>query len=109
MVQAKSNAASPKDDVQQLSEQIAALKHDLSDISHTIAQLGASSRDAASQQVRGAAGHLREKGERGLRSAQQQAEELGHQASDAVRNQPGLAVGVAVAIGFLLGFMSGRR
>ena len=109
MVQTKSRAASPQRDVEQLSQQIAELRDDLSEISHTIAQLGASSRDAASRQVRDTAVHLRERGERGLRSAQHQAEELGHQATDAVRSQPALAVGVAVGLGFLLGYLSGRK
>lgn len=109
MVQTKSTAAFAQREIEQLSEQIAGLKDELADISHTIAQLGSSSRDVATRQVRDTASHLRARGERGLRSAQHQAEELGHQATDAVRNQPALAVGIAVGLGFLLGYLSGRK
>jgi ElaB/YqjD/DUF883 family membrane-anchored ribosome-binding protein len=34
---------------------------------------------------------------------------MGQQAADQVRNQPAAAVGLAVGLGFLVGFMTGRK
>ncbi len=108
MAQAKT-AATPERDIEQLSEQIAALKQDMAEISHTLGELGRSSRDAAAGQARRKASELRAAGERQIDAAQHRAEELGHQAADAVRQQPAAAVGLAVGVGFLLGFMTGRK
>ena len=108
MAQAKSNS-SPQDDIDQLSEQISDLKKDLADISKSLASLGSSSSEAAVEQARKTASELREAGERNLHRAQSQAAEMGHQANDAIRNHPSTAVGLAVGIGFLLGFITGRK
>lgn len=110
MAQAKAaESSTPQKDIEHLSEQIATLKRDMAEISHTLGDLGRSSRDAAADQARRKAAELRAAGERQIDAAQHRAEELGHQAADAVRQQPAAAVGLAVAVGFLLGFMTGRK
>ncbi len=109
MAQAKSNKASPQQDIEQLNEQIASLKQDISEISQTLTELGKSSRAAAGEQVRETAAHVRDAGQEHLHAAQYRAEEMGQQAADTVRNQPAASVGLAVGLGFLLGFMTGRK
>jgi ElaB/YqjD/DUF883 family membrane-anchored ribosome-binding protein len=109
MAQSRTTDASPQKDIDQLSEQIATLRQDISDISQTLSGLGRSSRDAASEQARQKAADLRDAGQRQMHNAQYRAEEMGQQAADQVRNQPAAAVGLAVGLGFLLGFMTGRK
>lgn len=108
MAQSKSNAA-PQQDIEQLSEQISALKQDVSAVSETLAELGKSTRDAAATNARRKAAHLREVGETQFEAAQHRAGEIGQNATEAVRQQPATFVGLAVGLGFLLGFVSGRK
>src|SRR6056297_3251344 len=103
MAQAKTSNASPQQDIEQLNDQIASLKKDIADISHTLSGLGKSSQAAAGEQVREKAAHLRDAGQEQLHAAQYRAEEMGQQAADTVRNQPAASVGLAVGLGFLLG------
>ncbi|WP_320178672.1 hypothetical protein [Roseovarius pacificus] len=107
MAQAKSNSS--QNDIEQLSEQISTLRADIATISETLYDLGRSSGDAAIDGARRKAADLRDEGERQLRAARHHAEDMGQQATDAVRAQPAAAVGIAVGVGFLLGFMTGRK
>ncbi len=109
MAQSKTSNSSPQKDIDQLSEQVAALKQDIADISQTLSGLGKSSGQAASEHMRHQAAQMRDAGQEHLYSAQHKAEELGQHAADTVRNQPAAAVGLAVGLGFLLGFMTGRK
>lgn len=109
MAQTKSGDSSSQDDIEQLSQQIATLREDISAISRTLSDLGGSTRDAAVDGARRKASELRQAGEQQLYSAQHQAEEMSQQAANAVRNQPATAVGLAVGVGFLLGFITGRK
>lgn len=109
MAQSKAATASAQKDFENLQEQIATLRNDIAGLSDALSALAGSSRDAAMDKVQRQAADIRDAGERQLRSAQQRAEEMGQQAADAVRSQPAAAVGLAVGLGFLLGFMTGRK
>lgn len=109
MAQAKVDDANPQQDIEQLSKQIATLREDISAITSTLSGLSGSTRDAAVDGARRKASELRHAGEEQLYSAQHRAEEMGHQAADAVRSQPATAVGLAVGLGFLLGFVTARK
>jgi ElaB/YqjD/DUF883 family membrane-anchored ribosome-binding protein len=111
MAQAQAKAANEaaKDNVEQLSEQMAVLRNDIAAISKSLADLGVASKDAAIENAKVKAAELRASGEKHLSAAQDRAEELGQQAADAVRQQPAAAVGLAVGVGFLLGFITGRK
>ncbi|EAQ26226.1 MULTISPECIES: DUF883 family protein [unclassified Roseovarius] len=109
MAQAKSIDTSPQDEIDQLSKQIVTLREDISAISKTLSGLGGATRDAAVDGARRKVSELRHSGEQQLHAAQHRAEEMGQQAADAVRSQPAAAVGIAVGVGFLLGFMTGRK
>lgn len=101
MAQPKAVNSAPQetqDHIEHLSEQIAVLRQDISAISKSLGDLGASTKDAAIDSARQKAADLRASGE-----------ELSQQAVDAVRQQPTAAVGMAVGVGFLLGFLTGRK
>lgn len=108
---ASSNAAqkAAANDVKELSDQIGQLKEDIADLTQSLSNLGTHSRDAVQSGVKGSVTHLRKKGEKGVQDARRSAEELGDQAAAAVREQPAAAVGLAVGVGFLLGFLTGRK
>lgn len=95
--------------VEDLSKQIEALKSDIASIAHILSDLGRNQGEATAERVREAAHDLRARGERQLGHAQAQAQDLGHQAADAVRQQPAAAVGLAVGLGFILGFLTSRK
>ena len=101
--------ATPDKDIEQLSLQIAALKKDIAGITTTLSNLGSSTGAAAVNTAKRTAEDLRIAGERKVAEAQVTAEDLGKQAADAVRQQPAAAMGLAVGLGFLLGFLSGRK
>lgn len=109
MAQAKIANDTPQDNVEALAEQMRILRSDMAAITRTLGDLSVSTKDAAVRSAREKAADLRETGEEQLQHAQARAEELGQQAVDAVRKQPATAVGLAVGVGFLLGFLSGRK
>ncbi|VVT19376.1 conserved hypothetical protein [Roseovarius sp. EC-HK134] len=109
MAQAKSADTSPQDEMDHLSQQISTLREDISAISKTLAGLGGTTRDAAVDGARRKVSQLRDASSEQLHAAQHHAEDMGQQAADAVRNQPAAAVGLAVGVGFLLGFLTGRK
>ena len=109
MAQVKAVNETPQDNIDQLSSQIATLRSDIAAISKSLADLGSNTKDVAVEKARQKASELRATGEEQLHAAQVRAEELGQQAVDAVRKQPATAVGLAVGVGFLLGFLSGRK
>lgn len=95
--------------VEDLSKQIDALKGDIASIAQILSEMGRDQGNATAQRVRDTASDLRARGERQLHHAQAQAHELGGQAADAVRQQPAAAMGIAMGLGFILGFLTSRR
>jgi ElaB/YqjD/DUF883 family membrane-anchored ribosome-binding protein len=96
-------------DAAELSEQIEALKNDISAIAKTLSEMGVAQRDAAVSSVREKAEHLCDEGQRSVEYAQGRAEEMGQQTVDAIRRQPAAAVGIAVAVGFITGMLMSRK
>lgn len=109
MAQVKLANESAQDNVEALAEQMKILRADMAAITKTLGDLSVNTKDAAIRSARQKASELRETGEEQLHHAQVRAEELGQQAVDAVRKQPATAVGLAVGVGFILGFLSGRK
>ena len=109
MANANAAAKSTREDVKELSDQIGNLKNDIAEISRTLSSLGSHTRDAAQHEIRSSVAQFHKRGAENLEKAQATAEDLGNQAADAVRNQPATAVGLAVGVGFLLGFITGRK
>ena len=108
---AKSGAAdkSTQEDVHELIEQIGTLKSDVAAIAKTLAELGTHSKEAAQAKFTNSVAQLQERGAESVEAARAGAHELGNQAAEAVRRQPATAVGLAVGVGFLLGFLTGRK
>ena len=109
MAQAKTALKPTDSESEQLSKQIADLKADLAAISKTLSEMGTARSDAAFESVRESALALRDQGEKALKDAQTRARDVGHQAADAVREQPAMAVGLAVGLGFLIGLVTARK
>ncbi|MEZ5714825.1 MAG: hypothetical protein R3D85_06415 [Paracoccaceae bacterium] len=109
MAQTKTDAASPSREMAELSDQIAVLKNDIAGLTDTLGALAASSRDAAIDTARDKAAKLRAVGDEQFETIRSGARDLGNHATAAVREQPAAAVGMAVAAGFVLGFLTGRK
>ena len=109
MANANAAAKSTTQDMQQLSEQIGNLKNEIADISRTLGNLGTHTREAARNEIENSVAQFRKRGAESLEKAQTTAEDLGQAAAESVRKQPAAAVGMAVGVGFLLGFLTGRK
>lgn len=109
MAQAKSTVKPTDSETQALAEQMAELRADIAGITKTLSEMGAARGDAALESAQNTVASLRNQGEKVLKDAQARAETIGQQAAETVREQPATAVGLAVGLGFLLGFISGRK
>ena len=92
-----------------LTDQIDALKTDIASITEILADIGSTKRDEAASKVRATAEDVKARGEKHLSDAQARAEDMGQQAVEAVRQQPAAEVGIAVGVGFLMGFLTSRK
>lgn len=109
MAQSKSALKENQSDTAQLSHQIETLKSDIASISQTLVDMGAARSEAVANDASRKVAHIRKQGEQTLQDAQAKVEDLTHQATDAVRQQPAAAVGLAVGVGFALGYLTGRK
>ncbi|MBK0327811.1 DUF883 family protein [Rhodobacteraceae bacterium F11138] len=109
MAQTKTALAPSDEETKALSSQLSDLRADLAGISKTLSDMGSRRGDAAVETLRDSAQSLREHGERTLQAAQSQVQEAGQQTQSAIRQQPAAAVGIAVGLGFLLGFATARK
>lgn len=88
--------------VDELAEQIAALKKDIASLTDTLGSYGKAKSDEMRQSARSAADDLTNAGRAKALEAQQQAEEF-------LKTQPGTALGIAAGLGFLVGLITARR
>ncbi|ARE40211.1 hypothetical protein RGUI_2070 [Rhodovulum sp. P5] len=101
-----SNGAARRDD---LERQIQDLQADIAGISRTLSEMGAAKGEAFRNGAERQAADLRARGEDALSALRDSGIDLGHQASDAIREKPARAMGIAVGVGFLVGLLAGRR
>ena len=101
----KTETATPAD----LSDQIEILRKDLSDLTSTIAGLGRAKGEEAINAAKARASTVRAAAGEQVEAAQLQAQQLRNQADQFVREQPGMALGIAAGVGFLVGFFSTRK
>lgn len=92
-----------------LQEQLEALKIDIANLGSTLTEYGKAQGEHLKSAAKDQARYLREKGEQSVTYAQQSATKAYHQAEDSVRENPAAAVGIAAAIGFMVGLIAGRR
>lgn len=96
-------------DYTELSEQIATLKGDIASIADLLGDIGARRKDETVTAARERAAEAKDRGAEHLAAAQLRASVAQDEAMDAIRRQPGTAIGLAVGIGFLAGFLTGRK
>lgn len=117
MAQARTNG---KTDVMDVSKQIDTIREDISTLNALIAELAKDKTEVAKSHAAEAAAELKSSAAHQVDAAQahaiaasdkmrKEAEAAYHQAEDAVRQQPALAVGIAAGLGFLAGLMATRR
>ena len=109
--QTAANKASNSDpSVEDLSKQIETLKRDISSLTTTIADLGKSEADRVLKRAKAKGEDLKQAGEDQMELMRLRAEMYGQEAGEFVRKQPGMALGLAAALGLVAGMiMSGRR
>lgn len=103
-----------------LANQLAEVKSDLADLAKLMAEFGRGSAREVQSDVRARAEAAREQVAEKVETAKEtvretyeaahkRAEDLGAQAQDYIRSQPGTALGIAAGVGFLIGLMAARR
>ncbi|MGJ8616640.1 MAG: DUF883 family protein [Sulfitobacter sp.] len=92
-----------------VADQLATLRADISTLTSTVSDLaklkGAELSDAAKDQIASAKNVAAAQSE----AAKQQAAQLQDQANEFVRTQPATAVGMAAALGFVIGMLMTRK
>ena len=103
-------SASQKAAYDDLSRQIETLRSDLSRLTETIGSIGRSERDKLVASARARGEDIKAAGEARYAEARHTAEGYIREGERYVREQPGSALGIAAAIGFLVGYvMTSRR
>ncbi|KAA9007949.1 DUF883 family protein [Histidinibacterium aquaticum] len=92
-----------------ISVQIEALKADLANLTEAMGDYGKSRYRSTRKDVERRAKDARRSAEDGMEHLQNEAEYYSRQAQDMVREQPGTALGIAAAIGFLIGLFASRK
>lgn len=96
-------------DREDVSRQIEALKADIAALTETIMGLGRAEAEEAGRRVRAAGHDLKARGEATLTDLEAGARRYVRDGEEFVRTQPGTALGIAAAAGFLIGMMTSRR
>ena len=92
-----------------LSKQIETLSSDLSRLTQTIGSIGRNEKDRLVASARARGEELKSAGEAHYLQARDTAEGYVREGERYVREQPGMALGIAAAAGFLIGFITTSR
>ncbi|MBY6046963.1 DUF883 family protein [Vannielia litorea] len=110
MAQAKTTAntsnTTPSDEV---SAQIAALKSDIASLTNAVAELGRAKSAEFQSYAKGKAADAKAKAQEGADYMKHNAEFAYGKANDFVVERPATAIGIAAAVGFLVGHISARK
>jgi ElaB/YqjD/DUF883 family membrane-anchored ribosome-binding protein len=93
----------------ELQAQIATLKNDIAELTSAVGRFGKAQSEALKAQARAGIRSVAEKGMDGVSAAQDLAAEKYAETEDYVRAHPATSVGVAAALGFLVGLVTARR
>lgn len=102
----KSNVAELNTDV---SKQMAVLRDDIASLAATVAEYGKTQGDIIKASATSKANDMAETGTAAADALKEKASKTYTDAEDAVRANPGAAIGIAAGVGFLVGMMSARR
>lgn len=92
-----------------LSEQIASLKADLANITGTLADMGRHQGASAVDAARVRAEQLRDMSAEQVEALRLRANDAAAQADAFVKERPATSVGIAAALGFVLGLLTAKR
>ncbi|QFS82618.1 hypothetical protein FIU97_07345 [Roseivivax sp. THAF40] len=98
-----------KADTDALKAQIDTLKADLASITDMLGEIGVRRKDETLEAAKARYASARSEGERLYSEARHRAEDAQDQALEAIRRQPATAIGLAVGMGFLFGFLTSRK
>jgi ElaB/YqjD/DUF883 family membrane-anchored ribosome-binding protein len=105
----KKETGTPTVNTEQLSKEIETLKADISQIAGTLRELGLQTTDTAITESRRRYELARLKGHEQVDHLRHSAEDLGLQATAAVRERPATALLIAAFVGMIFGFLSARK
>ncbi len=110
MAQAKTTATTPETSPSdEVSAQIAALKSDIASLSNAVAELGRAKKSEFEAYAKGKAAEAKAKAQEGADYMKHNAEYAYGKANDFVVERPATAIGIAAAVGFLIGHFSSRK
>lgn len=92
-----------------LSDQIASLKADLAKITSTLGDMGRHQSASAVEAARVRADQLKDMSAEQIDALRTRANDAAAQADAFVKDRPATAVGVAAALGFVLGLLTAKR
>lgn len=96
-------------DTEALAQQMDTLRSDLASITELLGEIGVRRKDETVAAARERFDRARHEGEARWNDAQAKVHETQDELLQAIRRQPGTAIGIAVAAGFLAGILTSRR
>ncbi|MDO5758199.1 MAG: hypothetical protein Q4P24_11935 [Rhodobacterales bacterium] len=96
-------------DSEDLQDQIAALRKDIGAITETLTLMAKAQGNEMSDAARRRFDDVRARGTDAVSTAQSQANALNAQAQEFVQDKPALSLGMAAALGFVVGILSTSR
>ena len=97
------------EDAEALMAQIDTLKSDLASITEMLGEIGVRRTDETVSAAKARIEAAKREGEHLYENARDRAEQAQDQALEAIRRQPATAIGIAVGLGFLVGFLTSRK
>ncbi|HEY9038279.1 MAG TPA: hypothetical protein VIN05_04960 [Roseovarius sp.] len=96
-------------DTDDLQDQIATLRQDIGAITETLGQMAKAQRDNMTDAAQKKFDEARARGADAITAAQAQANALNAQAHEFVQEKPALSLGMAAALGFVVGILTTSR
>ncbi len=102
-------AQSKSPDSDDLNAQIATLRQDISTITDTLGAMAKAQKDGLTDAAHKRLDEARARGADAISSAQAQANALNAQAHEFIQEKPALSLGMAAALGFVVGILTTTR
>ena len=101
--------AQSKPDADDLHAQITILRNDIASITDTLGAMAKAQKDSMTETAQKRYNEARARGADAFSSAQAQAAALNEQAHEFVHEKPALSLGMAAALGFVVGILTTSR
>lgn len=102
-------ATSKSPDTEDLNKQIETLRSDIASITDTLGQMAKAQKDGLTNAAHQRFDDARARGADAISQAQAQANALNAQAHDFVQEKPAVSLGMAAALGFVVGIITTSR